>query len=262
MNLIIIFVSTIFCTLQKLIEDDYNFTVTNKRKFINEQDTTLENTSINKHDESYNEESFINKQKCTDDQLENNNYKDLNYLKSHNFSIFEEFNDTDEISNDKFNNINESVIINKDEKFEKCSCDDANNFEKIFNMDDVCNNEDFNYYCSVFSLDLLDNIDHDNNTETNKISIYKEKEYRNDITLILNITHKVNDNVNKFFLNISNDDIKRYANSYCFTQIFDIIFQDLLNFLKISTLFTNIENEQLKNRLITLEEQINCEQKF
>ncbi|EQB62131.1 hypothetical protein NAPIS_ORF00292 [Vairimorpha apis BRL 01] len=210
------------------MEDDYNITVTNKRKFINEQDITLENTLINKHDEYTNEESFKNKQKSTDDKLENNNYKDLNYLKSHNFSIFEEFNDTDEISNDKFNNTNESLIINKDTEYR--SCDDANNFEKIFSIDDVCNKEDFNYYCNVFSLDLLDNIDHDNNIETNRISIHKEKEYRNDNNLTLNITHKLNDDVNKIFLIISNDDIKRYANSYCFTQIFDIVFQDLLNF--------------------------------
>ncbi|EQB59850.1 hypothetical protein NAPIS_ORF02593 [Vairimorpha apis BRL 01] len=221
------------------MEDDYNITVTNKRKFINEQDITLENTLINKHDEYTNEESFKNKQKSTDDKLENNNYKDLNYLKSHNFSIFEEFNDTDEISNDKFNNTNESLIINKDTEYR--SCDDANNFEKIFSIDDVRNKEDFNYYCNVFSLDLLDNIDHDNNIETNRISIHKEKEYRNDNNLILNITHKLNDDVNKIFLIISNDDIKRYANSYCFTQIFDIIFQDLLNFLKISTLFTTLK---------------------
>ncbi|EQB62299.1 hypothetical protein NAPIS_ORF00119 [Vairimorpha apis BRL 01] len=244
------------------MEDDYNITVTNKHKFINEQDTTLATTSINKHDEYTNEESFINKQKSTDDELKNNNYKELNYLKSHNFSIFEEFYDTDEISNDNINNINESLIINKDEKFENCFCDDANDFEKIFSIDDVCNYEDFTYYCNLFSLDLLDNINHDNNNKTNKISIHKEKDDRNDINLIFNITHKLNDDINKFFLNISNDDIKRYANSYCFTQIFDIIFQDLLNFLKISTLFTNIENEQLKNCIITLEQQINCEQKI
>ena len=262
MILNIFYVCTIFCSIQKLMKDEINTTVTNKRKFINEQNTSLKNTSINKHYKSHNEYGIIKKQKIEDVQLENNNYNDLSYLKSHNVLIFEDLNDIYEVSYDRLNTINESFIINKDAKSEYYSCDDANNFEKILSIPDVSNNEDFIYYCNQFSLELLDNINHDNN-DNNGTSIHKEINDGNDTNLNLNITPKLNNEfVETFFLNILKDDITKYVNSLYFKIIFDIIFQDLLNILKISILFVNIKNEQIKNYIIYLEQQKNCEQRI
>ena len=76
------------------MDEENNITVTNKRKFINEHDTTLENTLINKHYEYTKREFIKKKQKRLKDKLENiNNSKMFGYLKSHKYSVFEEFND-------------------------------------------------------------------------------------------------------------------------------------------------------------------------
>ena len=251
----IFLVCTIFCSLQKLIENENNINVTNKRKFINEQDITSENNLINKLDESLNEEPIIKKQKL----IENNkNYEDNNHLKRYNYLIFEEFTDINNESNDSLNNINESLIINNDVEYR--SCDNANNFEKIFSINDVCNNEDFIYYCNQFSLELLDNINYNNNNDISRISAHKEKKDEKDVNL--NFTHELNKKNNEIFFNISNDDIKKYANSYYFIKVFDIIFQDLLNILKNCTLVLKIKNEQIKNYIVNLEQQKNYEQRI
>ena len=82
MHITINLVSTIFCSIQKLIEDDNNIKFTNKRKFTNEKDITLEHTSIKKYNDFSNEELTIKKQKRIEDQMENNyNHKDCNFLK-------------------------------------------------------------------------------------------------------------------------------------------------------------------------------------
>ncbi|EQB62313.1 hypothetical protein NAPIS_ORF00110 [Vairimorpha apis BRL 01] len=215
--------------------DESNNTVTNKRKIINEQETRDEDNSINKYDKYPNENFIIKKQKLIEDQLENiNNYCDFNNLKSYNLSFFDEFNEIFELSNDKFNSKNESLIINND--IEYCSFDDANNFDNLLTINDEYNNEDFIYYCNLFSLNLLDNINSDNNNNIEVIEniIDNEKLHIFDNDLNLNNTYKINDSNDKFInLNISSDNTKRCASSFYFTEIFDIIFQDLLNILKI-----------------------------
>ncbi|EQB62296.1 hypothetical protein NAPIS_ORF00126 [Vairimorpha apis BRL 01] len=257
MNMTIFLVCTIFCSIQKLNENENNIMNTNKRKFINEKNITFEDNLINIYNEYPNEEPIIKKQK----HIENNNfYEDNNHLKSHNYLIFEEFTDINNESNNSLNNINDSFIINNDAEY--CSCDIANNFEKIFSIDDVCNREDFIYYCNQFSLELLDNINHDNNTNTSIIRTHKEKKERNATSLNLNITHNKKDTHDTILLKISINDIKRYASLIYFINIFDIIFQDLLTIFKNCTLVLNIENEKIKNFVIYLELQKNCEQKI
>lgn len=198
MNITIFFICTIFCTLQKLMDDDYYNTVTKKRKFIYEKDITFENFLPNKYDQSTNEELIINKQKIIKDQLENNNLKDLTYLKSHNFSVFEEFNDVNKESIESLSNINKSLLINEDDEYRSFA--NSNNDEKIISINVLCNNENFSYQSNLFSLDLIDNNNYDNNTKPSVISLHKEKKVENDIGLNFNTTHKLNDTHDTIFL--------------------------------------------------------------
>ena len=154
------------------------------------------------------------------------------------------------------------VIINRGIEQENFLYNVGNNFDNLLSIDDVCNNEDFIYYCDQFSLEFLDNNNYDNNTDTNVISIHKEKKIGNDTSLNFKITHKLNDKVETIFHNMSNDDITRHINEKNFKNLFDIIFKDLLNILKNLILFLNIENEQIKNYIFYLEQQISSEQKI
>lgn len=49
------FVYTIFCSIQKIIEDENKVTITNKRKYINELNLILEMTTNNNNDDFSNE---------------------------------------------------------------------------------------------------------------------------------------------------------------------------------------------------------------
>ena len=250
MNITIFLICIIFCSIQNLMKDENNITVINKRKCINEQDTTLSNNLINTNIEYSNAQLLIKKQKYMDNQLKNNNnYEDFNYSKNLNDSVNLECNDLIDVSTVKFNN--------KNVESEYSSCDDTNNFEKIFNIDDVCNNEDFIYYCNQFSLELLNNL----NTEICGEGIQNKKQY--SLTQNLNLDEKNNDIVDtSFLIKNSFDNIKIFSSSVHFTKIFDIIFNNLLNLLKICKLFFNIDNEQIKNYIINLEQQKNYEQKI
>lgn len=84
------FVYTIFCSIQKIIEDENKVTITNKRKYINELNLILEMTTNNNNDDFSNENLILKKQKYIDDQLENNN-NDFNCI---NYNIYSFCNDS------------------------------------------------------------------------------------------------------------------------------------------------------------------------
>ncbi|EQB60179.1 hypothetical protein NAPIS_ORF02259 [Vairimorpha apis BRL 01] len=240
MYIIFIFVYNIICSIQNISEIGNKNTIINKRKYINETETSINISKIILKDKLLSEHLALKKPKITDENkkcYDNYNFVDLDNV--HDDCLQYKWNDNLEIENEFFE-IMKTETNNEDVKVEQSLFENTNFYDELINTNKLCNYEDYNDHCESFSLKLFDdiNIEEDFNlnckNDNNKViferkSKQKLDEIKNQISL--DEKYKNGEDKNKIFV-IPNDDLKKLIVSADFTNTFDIIFQDLLNIIK------------------------------
>ncbi|EQB61570.1 hypothetical protein NAPIS_ORF00857 [Vairimorpha apis BRL 01] len=237
---------------------------------MTENNTTMDITIRNTNN-TFNELNKIKKLRHLEKSLnisDENNDEDINIILDDYIEFKWNFNDIYEIENDASDIMKNSantddVNFTRSKNLEIHQClDNQNLLEKSRN--NLENYSDSNCLCSELVNDVSlvkgDNFNIDR-IQNNEIVFKRNDE--NEMTSCLKYSNKMD--VNEYAilgLKISNEEFSNFVNSINFTNIFHIIFQDLLIILKNLNFYLNIKNDQINNFILTLEQVKEYEQKI
>ena len=271
MFIIFVFISKIINSNQEVTTSDNKNIIMNKRKFMYENDTTMDITTLNTNYDFFNEHNNSKKLRFVDESLsitKENNTDGINIIVENHVENNLNLNDMFDFENESFdimdNNTNiDDVNLTGGKNLEIQQCLDnqillKNSYINLEN--NICSNQ----LCSEIIKDVgLEKRDNFNNDSIQNNLVVFERIDVNEISSSSEKTNKMDDNkCTNLGLKISNDEIIKYSNSVYFTKIFDIIFQDLLIILKSLKFYLNIKNEQINKFILTLEKVKKYEQKI